>query len=98
MVLLLSYLLSALAWTALYPAVGTASARKIDKNHVQALRQHAADRLTKNRLAVSSSVELSQGVKNFTFSNPAASGTYFSCEKVSHTGEMLSDCVDFGSR
>jgi hypothetical protein len=78
MVLLLSYLLSALAWTALHPAAGTVSARKIDRNHIQALRRHAADRLTKNRLAVPAEggVRLSQNVKNLTFSNPAASGTY----------------------
>ncbi|KAF9783688.1 alpha/beta-hydrolase [Thelephora terrestris] len=79
MVLLLSYLLSALAWTALHPAAGTVSARKIDRNHIQALRRHAADRFTKNRLAVPSAeggVRLSQGVKNLTFSNPAASAFY----------------------
>jgi len=77
MVLLISYLLSALACTTLYPAAGTVSARQIDRKHVQALQRQAAERFNKNRLASSSAgddVRLSTGVKNFTFSNPAASG------------------------
>ena len=87
MILLLSYLLPVLAWAALCPEVGTVSARKIDRNYIQALRQEAADRFSKNRLAVPSvegGVRLSEGVKNFTFSNPAASGRYLSCEGVSY--------------
>lgn len=80
MVLLLSYLLSALACAAtLYPTVGTVSARRIDRKHIQALQRQAADRFNKNTLAASYveggyDVRLSGGVKNFTFSNPAASG------------------------
>lgn len=73
---LLSYLFSALACA----AVGTVSARQIDRKHIQALQREAA-----NRLAVSSAdgggdghgdggVRLGAGMKNFTFSNPAASG------------------------
>lgn len=89
MVRLLSYLLSALACTALYPAVGTASARQIDRKHIQALQRQAADRFSKNRLAVSSvqndgDVRLSGGVKNLTFSNPAASGERLSCRGLMH--------------
>ena len=86
MVLLLSYLVSALVCTTFYPAVGTVSARKIDRKHIQDLRQQAADRFNKNRLAVPSvedSVRLSEGVKNFTFSNPASSGRYLSHKRVS---------------
>jgi hypothetical protein len=90
MVFLLSYLLSALACTALYPAVGTASARRIDRKHVQDLQRQAADRLNKNRLAVPS-VE-GGGIKNITFSNPAASGGYLPHARVS------SRCVDRGVR
>lgn len=77
MVLLISYLLSAFACTALYPTIGTVSARKPDRMHIEALRRKAADRVNKNRLTVavdSDSVRSSSGVKNFTFSNPAASG------------------------
>ena len=87
MVLLLSYLVFTLACTTLYPAVGIVSARKIDRKHIQKIRQQAADRFNKNRLAVPSvegGVRLSEGVKNFTFSNPAASGRYLSPERVSH--------------
>ena len=97
MVLLLSYLISALACTALYPTVGSVSARKIDRKHIRALRQQAADRHSKNRLAVPSAkggVRLSEGVKNFTFTNPAASGMYLSCGRVSCTCEILGDRVD----
>ena len=76
------------------------SARKIDRNHIQALRQQAVDRHSKNRLAMASikgGVRLSEGVKNFTFSNPAASGRYPSCERIYHTCEVLNDChVDRG--
>ena len=81
---LLSYLLSLVAWTTLSPAAGTVLAREIDRKHVHALRQEAAERLSKNRLAVPSvegGVRLSEGVKNFTFSNPAASSTCPSCER-----------------
>ena len=43
-----------------------------------ALQRQAVDRFNKNKLALlstgSSNVDLSGGVKNFTFSNPAASG------------------------
>ena len=77
MVLLISYLLSVLACAALYPVVWTVSARRIDRKHIQALQRQAADRLNKNRPAVPSGggdVRLSPGVKNFMFSNPAASG------------------------
>ena len=97
---LLSYLLSLLAWTTLSPTVGTVLAREIDRKHVQALRQEAAERLSKDRLAVPSvegGVKLSEGVKNFTFSNPAASGRYPSCERVSHTCGILRDRVDWRS-
>jgi len=74
---LLSYLLSALVCTALYPAAGVTSARQIDRKHIQALQREAANRFNKNRLAdpfIGGDVRLSTGVKNFTFSNPAASG------------------------
>ena len=84
MVSLLSYVLSALACTALHPALGTVSARRMDRNHIQALQKQAADKLTKNRLAVLSGgldVKLNSGVKNITFSNPAASG-----ERLSRAG------------
>ena len=77
MVLLISYLLSALACTALYPAAGTVTARQIDRKHIQALQRQAADGFNKNRLAASfvgGDVRLSPGVKNFTFSNPSACG------------------------
>ena len=77
MVPLISYLLSALICTALYPTAGTVSARQINRKHIQALQRQAADRFSKNRLAVpfgGSNVRLSPGVKNFTFSNPTASG------------------------
>ena len=70
---LLSYLFSVLACTALYPAFGTVSARQINKNHVRALQREAANRFNTNRLAVGN-VQLSASVKNITFSNPAASG------------------------
>jgi len=69
---LLSCFLSALACTALYPAVQTVSARRIDGKHIQALQHQATDRFNKNRLSVPSVG--GAGVKNFTFSNPAASG------------------------
>ena len=43
-----------------------------------ALQRQAVDRFNKNKLALlstgSSNVDLGGGVKNFTFSNPAASG------------------------
>ena len=100
MVLLLSYLLSALAWTTLYPAVGVVSGRKIDRNHIQALRQHAADRVSKNTPAVPSvegGVRLSEGVQNFTFSNPAASGKHLSSDTVFHTCGILNVCVNRGT-
>jgi len=74
---LLSYLFSALACTALYPTIGTVSARQFDKRHIQALQREAAKRFNTNRLAgpsVVGNIQLSAGVKNFTFSNPAASG------------------------
>ena len=77
MILLISGLLSALACTAFYPAAGTVSARQIDRERIQALQRQAADRFSKSRLAASfigGDVRLSAGVKNFTFSNPAASG------------------------
>lgn len=74
---LLSYFLSALACTALYPVAQTVSARQIDGKHIQALQHQAADRFNKHRLAVpfpGGDVRLSASAKNFTFSNPAASG------------------------
>ena len=77
MVLLISYLISALACVPLLPAIGTASARRIDREHIQALQRKAADKLRKNRLVVpfgDGDVRLNAGVKNFTFLNPAASG------------------------
>ena len=81
MVLLLSHLLSALAWTALSPAAGSVSARKIDRTNFKTLQRQAADRFNENRLTVQSpgngdlNFNLGPGgVKNFTFSNPAASG------------------------
>jgi len=93
---LLSYLFSALACTALYPTVGTASARQIDKRHIQALQREAANRFNKNRLAgppAIGNVQLSAGVKNFTFSNPAASGE---CPARLHNTELGGWCVDCG--
>lgn len=74
---LLPYLFSVLACTAFFPALGTASARQIDRKHIQALQQEAVNSFNKNRLAagpVVGDVRLNAGVKNFTFSNPAASG------------------------
>ena len=50
---LLSYLLSALACTALYPAAGTVSARGIERKHVEAVRREAVDRFGDRDLAVS---------------------------------------------
>jgi len=82
----LSHLLSALACTALYPAVGTVSARQIGRKHIQTLQRQAADRFNRNRLAVpivGGDVRLSVGVKNFTFSNPTASGELFLLREVS---------------
>ena len=76
---LLYHLLSALACTALYPAVGTVSARRIGGKHIQALQRQGAGTFNRNRLAVSivgRDVRLSAGVKNLTFSNPAATGEY----------------------
>ena len=75
MVLLLPYLLSILACTALSPTAGSVSAKKLESNHVQALRRHAADKLSKKNLSTASrDVNSGGGVQNFTFSNPAASG------------------------
>ena len=56
--------------------VGTVSARQIDRNHIEAVQRGAANRFNENRLAVpfAGDVQPSPGVKNFTFSNPAASG------------------------
>ena len=82
---LLSYLFSALACTALYPAFGTVSARQIDKKHIRALQREAANRFNTNKLAGPSAgenVRLSTGVKNITFSNPAASGECLSRARV----------------
>ncbi|KAF9648151.1 alpha/beta-hydrolase [Thelephora ganbajun] len=79
MVLLVSYLLSALAFPALYSAVGAVSARQIDRKHIQALQRQAANRFNENKPVtqfVGGNVRLSSGVKNFTFSNPAASAFY----------------------
>ena len=50
---LLSYLLSALACTALYPAAGTVSARGIERKHVEAVKREAVDRFSDRDLAVS---------------------------------------------
>ena len=50
---LLSYLLSALACTALYPAAGTVSARGIERKHVEAVKREAVDRFGDRDLAVS---------------------------------------------
>lgn len=66
---LLSHFLSALACT----AIGTVSARRTDWNHIQTLQREAVNRLSENRLAVPLA-DNGTGVKNFTFSNPAASG------------------------
>jgi len=77
MVVLISYLLSVLACAALHAPVGTASARRIGGKQIHALQRQAVDRFNKNRVAVSvggGDAQLSAGVKNFTFSNPAASG------------------------
>lgn len=77
MVVLISYLLSVLACAALHAPVGTASARRIGRKQIHALQQQAADIFNKNGLAVltgGGDAQLSAGVKNFTFSNPAASG------------------------
>lgn len=82
MVLLLSYLLSALASTALYPLIGSVSARHPNRNRIQALQRQAADRFNKNRLALSEGgvdVRLNSAVKNISFSNPAASGKCLPC-------------------
>ena len=73
---LLSHLFSALACTALYSTLGTVTARQIDRKHIQALQREASDRFH-NRLSIppaGGNLQLSAGVKNFTFSNPAASG------------------------
>jgi len=77
MVLLISYLISALACVTLLPAIGTASARRVDRKYIQALQRQVADKLSGNGLAVpfgGNDVRSSAGVKNFTLSNPAASG------------------------
>jgi hypothetical protein len=79
MVLLLPPVLSALAFTALSPLIGEVSAKHLDRNHIQSLRNKAAEKLSKNRLAVVPGgdvidVKVNAGVKNITFSNPAASG------------------------
>ena len=78
MVLLLSYILPALAWTAFYPTV---SAIRFDRNQIKAIQHQAAERFNKNRLSVLPGadpidVKLNAGVKNITFSNPAASGAW----------------------
>ena len=89
MVLLISYLLSALACTALYPVTGSVSARRIDRKHIQALQRKAADRFSKSLLAVSEGgvdVKSDPGVKNITFSNPAASGKYLGTHVALGTG------------
>jgi hypothetical protein len=73
MVLFLSYVLSALASTALY----SVSATHINRKHIQTLQRQATDRFYKNRLAVADGgvdVRLNPSVKNITFSNPDASG------------------------
>ena len=72
MVLLISYILSALACTALYPPAGTVSARRINRKYIQALQRQAMDRFNENRLAASfvgRDISMSAGVKNFTFSD-----------------------------
>lgn len=79
MVLLLSYILSALACAALYPFVGSVSARQINRKYIQTLQRQAAERFNKDRLALTPDedrvdIRLNPGVKNITFSNPAASG------------------------
>jgi carboxypeptidase D len=91
MVLLLSsYILSALACTALYP--GPVSAKRFDRNHLKALQQNALDNHNKNALSLLATngfdSKLNTGVKNITFSNPAASGEHLSLG--------LSGCADLG--
>ncbi|KAF9780060.1 alpha/beta-hydrolase [Thelephora terrestris] len=81
MVLLLPHVLSALAFTALSPLLEEVSAKHLDRNHIQSLRNKAAEKLSKNRLAVVPGgdvidVKVNAGVKNITFSNPAASAFY----------------------
>jgi len=92
MVILTSYLLSALVWTALYPAAGTVSARQIDRKHIQALQRQAADRFNKNKLAASLVGGDVTGVKNFTFSNPTASGKL--SLPLSHETFLIGCCID----
>lgn len=91
MVALLSYLFSALACTALYPVTGSVSARRLDRNFIQTLQRQAADRLSKNKLAISSIQGGSGdgtrlGVQNFTFSNPAASAFYVDGKTIPDVG------------
>jgi enhancing lycopene biosynthesis protein 2 len=86
MVFLVSYLLSALACAALHPVVGTTSAKRIDRGHIQALQREAADRFNRvSRLAAVPSGG-GGGAKNFTFSNPAASGEL--CHHTSLSREL----------
>lgn len=92
---LLPHLLFTLAVAALYPAIGTVSAKHLDRNQIQALRNKAADRFSKNRLAGLPGgdvidVKANPGVKNITFSNPAASGEcHVSLSRASHGGWWL---------
>lgn len=79
MVLFLSYILSALACAALFP--GTVSARRFERKYIDAIRNKALERFSQNRIAVlpgGSRLDIAtdHGVKNITFSNPAASAFY----------------------
>ena len=77
MVLLLPHILSAFACTVLYPVIESVSAKKINRNYIETLQRQATDRFHNNKLAVSLGgvdVKSDPGVKNFTFSEPIASG------------------------
>ena len=98
--LLLFYLLSALVCTALHPATGAVSARRTDREYIQALQRQAEDRLNKNKLGrtfVGGDIQLSADVKNVTFSNPAASGELqFNSRSVLSYPRDVGRCADCG--
>ena len=77
MVLLISYILSALVCAALSPSFGTVSAKGISDRRNKFLD---VTKGSKSRLAGSSGgggVQPNLGVNNITFSNPAASGEFY---------------------
>jgi hypothetical protein len=91
---LFPHLLSALACTVLCPVVRTVSARQIDRNHIKAVQRGATHRFNENRLAVplAGDVQPSPGVKNFTFSNPAASGECRTSSRNKTVNGVLTVC------